>query len=236
MLISETTFYSNHWIPYQARVQGKKKGHQSKFLAIWPIFCYFFSQKYNFLCYFLSWAPPPWKIKKQKKKSFRLWVLPLRIPGHVPAYGYHNGNVLSHTPSHGMKHGYLLCISRGQTSQWPKASQKAAAPAKAILWLALLASHNFVQVLSVILYSYLSISSEIFVRWQLWLLRNLTTNWSRKMHSCNVHTCIHPQVRNVASLVHKSGFSWVWSWNLDYTACKEKWCSKFYDGSILLVF
>ena len=28
------------------------------------------------------------------------------------------------------------------------------------------------------------------------------------MHFCNVHTCIHPQVRNVASLVHESGFSY----------------------------
>ena len=24
-----------------------------------------------------------------------------------------------------------------------------------------------------------------------------------RMHFCNVHTCIHPQVRNVASLVHE---------------------------------
>ena len=71
-------------IIYQARVQGegggakwpgpppprkwKKKGHQSKFEAISPICCYFFSRKFNFLSYFLSWAPP-WKIEKQKKKK-----------------------------------------------------------------------------------------------------------------------------------------------------------------------
>ena len=44
----------------------KKKGHQSKFKAISPIFCYFFSRKYH-LIYFLSWAPPPEKLKSKKK-------------------------------------------------------------------------------------------------------------------------------------------------------------------------
>ena len=32
-------------------------------------FATFFSRKYHFLCYFLSWAPP-WKIEKQQKKMF----------------------------------------------------------------------------------------------------------------------------------------------------------------------
>ena len=36
----------------------KKKGHQSKFEAILPIFCYFFGRKSNFLSYFLSRPPP----------------------------------------------------------------------------------------------------------------------------------------------------------------------------------
>ena len=48
----------------------KKKGHQSKYYAISPIFCYFFSRKYHFLSYFLSWAPPPpEKLKSKKKKK-----------------------------------------------------------------------------------------------------------------------------------------------------------------------
>ena len=41
-------------------------------------FAPFFSRKYHFLCYFLSWAPP-WKIEKQQKKCSP----PLRIPGHA---------------------------------------------------------------------------------------------------------------------------------------------------------
>ena len=67
----------------QARVQGggykgrppppprngkAKKGHQSKSCAISPIFCYFFSRKYHFLCYFLS-CPPLEKLKSKRKKS-----------------------------------------------------------------------------------------------------------------------------------------------------------------------
>ena len=44
--------------PYKLKSKKKKKkGHQSKFQAISPIFCYFFSRKFNFLSYFLSWAP-----------------------------------------------------------------------------------------------------------------------------------------------------------------------------------
>ena len=58
---------------YQARAQApppleiekQKKSHQSKFKAISPIFCYFFSQKYHFLCYLLSWAP----LEKLKSKN-----------------------------------------------------------------------------------------------------------------------------------------------------------------------
>ena len=38
-------------------IEKQKKGHQSKFEAISPIFCYFFSRKYHFLYYFVSWAP-----------------------------------------------------------------------------------------------------------------------------------------------------------------------------------
>ena len=49
----------------------KKKGYQGKFSAISPILCYIFSLKYYFLSSFLSWAPPPSKIEKQKKKAFR---------------------------------------------------------------------------------------------------------------------------------------------------------------------
>ena len=66
--------------------KSKKKGHQSKFEAISPIFCYFFSRKYNFLSYFLSWAPPPPKKAKKKKKGFQILgpPPPLRIPGHAP--------------------------------------------------------------------------------------------------------------------------------------------------------
>ena len=41
--------------------------HIGASLAISPIFCYFFSRKYHFLSYFLSWAPPE-KLKSKKKK------------------------------------------------------------------------------------------------------------------------------------------------------------------------
>ena len=43
--------------PPPIEIEKQIKGPQSKFSAISPIFCYFFSWKYNFLCYFLSWAP-----------------------------------------------------------------------------------------------------------------------------------------------------------------------------------
>ena len=43
--------------PAPPKIEKLKKGHQSKFQAISPIFCYFFSRKYHFLCYYLSWAP-----------------------------------------------------------------------------------------------------------------------------------------------------------------------------------
>ena len=38
--------------------------------------------------------------------------------------------------------------TRGRASRWPEATQTAVGPAKAIFWLALLASHNFVQALT----------------------------------------------------------------------------------------
>ena len=49
--------------------EKKKKGHQSKFQDVLPIFCYFSTRKYHFLIYFLSWAPPPKKMKSKKKKK-----------------------------------------------------------------------------------------------------------------------------------------------------------------------
>ena len=60
-----------------------KKGHQSEFQAISPIFCYFFSRKYHFLCYFLSWISFP--LEKLKKKGFQIFAPPppLQIPGHA---------------------------------------------------------------------------------------------------------------------------------------------------------
>ena len=50
----------------------KKKGHQSKFKAILPIFCYFFSRKYHLLSYFLSYISEKLKSKKKKKKGFHI--------------------------------------------------------------------------------------------------------------------------------------------------------------------
>ena len=50
----------------------KKKDHQSKFQAISPILCHFFSRKYYSLSYFLSWAPPQKVKSKKKKKSFQI--------------------------------------------------------------------------------------------------------------------------------------------------------------------
>ena len=50
---------------------------------------------------------------------------------------------------------FFQIVFRGQASHWP---------AKVILWLAWLASHNFIQVLSITLHSQLSIFSEINVR------------------------------------------------------------------------
>ena len=46
----------------------------------------------------------------------------------------------------------IIIIRRGRASRWPEASQKAVGPARAILWLARLASHNFSQVLSVFVF------------------------------------------------------------------------------------
>ena len=64
--------------PLEIKKQTKKKGHQSKFEASSPIFGYFFSRKYHFLTHFLSWATPPPKIlKSKKKKAFRFCPPPL---------------------------------------------------------------------------------------------------------------------------------------------------------------
>ena len=42
--------------------------------------------------------------------------------------------------------------NRGCAFRWPEATQTAVEPAKAIFWLALLASHNFVQALTLFLF------------------------------------------------------------------------------------
>ena len=55
----------------------EKKSHQSKFSASSPIFFYFFSRKYHFLSYFLTWAPPEKLKSKNKKKGFQILGLPL---------------------------------------------------------------------------------------------------------------------------------------------------------------
>ena len=52
--------------PPPPEIEKQKKSHQSKFKAISPIFCYFCSRKYHFLCYFLSTAP----LEKLKSKKF----------------------------------------------------------------------------------------------------------------------------------------------------------------------
>ena len=81
--------------PLEIEKQKKKKGHQSKFKAISPIFCYFFTRKYHLLSYFLSWPPPPpEKMKSKKKKAFRFWAPPpIRIPGHAPDHYDDNNRV-----------------------------------------------------------------------------------------------------------------------------------------------
>ena len=57
--------------PRNWKAKKKKKSHQSKYWAISPIFCYFFTASF--------WAgSPPEKLKsKKKKKAFRLWAPPL---------------------------------------------------------------------------------------------------------------------------------------------------------------
>ena len=59
--------------PPPLEIEKQKKGHQSKFSAISPIFCYFFSRKYYFLSYFLEKQK---KEKKQLKNAFRFWAPP----------------------------------------------------------------------------------------------------------------------------------------------------------------
>ena len=46
----------------------------------------------------------------------------------------------------------ILSVIRGRASRWPEATQTAVGLAKAIFWLALLASHNFVQALTLFFY------------------------------------------------------------------------------------
>ena len=74
--------------PLEIEKQKKKKGHQSKFKVILPIFCYFFSRKYYLLSYFLS-CPPPEKLEL-KKKGLLDFGPPLRIPGHAPEECLHS--------------------------------------------------------------------------------------------------------------------------------------------------
>ena len=91
-------------------------------------------------------------------------------------------------------------LVRGQASHWSEASQKDAGPAKLILWLAIRASHNFVQVLSVILY-YICLFN----------LKEMTVDSTNSFKKETIFVmyinAFTPQVRNAASLVHESGFS-----------------------------
>ena len=50
---------------------------------------------------------------------------------------------------------------RGRASRWPEATQTAVGPAKAIFWLALLASHNFVQALTFFIFVLIIISVDV---------------------------------------------------------------------------
>ena len=61
----------------------KKKVIRANFKLFSPIFCHFFSRKFHFFSYFLSWAPPE-KLKRKKKKGFQILGPPFRIPGHAP--------------------------------------------------------------------------------------------------------------------------------------------------------
>ena len=57
-------------VPPPLEIEKQKKVIKGNFnYAISPIFCYFFSRKYHFLCYFLS-CPPPLEKVKHKKNCF----------------------------------------------------------------------------------------------------------------------------------------------------------------------
>ena len=76
--------------PPPLEIEKQKKVIKGNFnYAISPIFCYYFSRKYHFLCYFLSCPPPPLEKVKCKKKCFFDFRPPphpsLRIPGHATA-------------------------------------------------------------------------------------------------------------------------------------------------------
>ena len=81
----------------QARVQGggggggaqsQKKVIRANFKLFPLYFATFFSQKYYFLCCFLSWASPE-KLKNKPKKNFQIFGPPSRIPGHATDSNYH---------------------------------------------------------------------------------------------------------------------------------------------------
>ena len=76
--------------PPPLEIEKQKKVIKGNFnYAISPIFCYFFSRKYHFLCYFLSCPPPPLEKVKGKKIVFPIFTPPppsLRIPGHATVY------------------------------------------------------------------------------------------------------------------------------------------------------
>ena len=63
--------------PLEIEKQRKKKVIKANFKLFHIYFATFFSRKYHFLCYFLSWAPPQLKSKKKKKEAIcsRLLVL-----------------------------------------------------------------------------------------------------------------------------------------------------------------
>ena len=57
--------------PPPLEIEKQKKVIKGNFnYAISPIFCYYFSRKYHFLCYFLSCPPPPLEKVKGKKNCF----------------------------------------------------------------------------------------------------------------------------------------------------------------------
>ena len=55
--------------PPPLEIEKQKKMSSEQILSYHTYICYFFSRRYHFLCYFLSWAPI--KKLKSKKKPFR---------------------------------------------------------------------------------------------------------------------------------------------------------------------